>query len=111
MKAVIHFLYKNQDKSTLFYNKNASDYSVKDFLITNDRGLNKGLFKQFEQIFYFNGELNIVDSTTSVLVFLKQMGYTSVCIKDSKTKQDGLEFKSIEELISHFSVVNDILKV
>lgn len=113
MNAVIHILYKDKDisKDNLFKNKNLCDYTYKHFLLTDEINLNKTLYTGFEQIFYIKKENELTIGLLSILKFLKQLGYTEVNIINCNYKIDLNSFKNIDNLISEFSIINNIFNV
>lgn len=113
MKAVIHILYNKDDvhKNNLFCNKSFYDYTFKHFLITNECILPKTFYKNFEQIFYIKDEEPLTRSLFHLLNFIKEMGYTEVCINNCRQRINSIDSKSVEELIKNFSVIIDVIDV
>lgn len=113
MKAIVHILYKDRDtnKNNLFKNKNLCDYTYKHFLVTNESDLKKLIYKDFEQIFYIKEEVSLTVSLTSILKFLKQFGYTEININNCNNEINLTDIKNVDELITNFSVINNIINV
>jgi hypothetical protein len=113
MKAVVHILYKDKDanKNNLFKHKNLCEYIYKHFLVTNECDLKKTIYKDFEQIFHIKEETSLTASLTSILKFLKQFGYTEIIINNCNDEFNLTDIKNVDELITNFSVINNIINV
>lgn len=113
MKAIVHILYKDieENKNNLFKNKNLCDYTYKHFLLTDEINLNKTLYGGFEQLFYLKNENELIISLLPMLRFLKQFGYTDIILSNCNCEIELNSFKNIDELISNFSIINNIFNV
>lgn len=113
MNAVIHLL-KNENfidnSENLFYNKSFYHTTFKNFIITDVKLLNKKIFLDFEQIFF---KKNIdLKSIIDVLKMLEELNYDHVLIINSNEKQEKNNFLlNINELLNHFSVIDNIFEL
>lgn len=114
MKVVVHILYQNEQTGVnLFKNKNLFTHDIKHVVITDYTDLNKNIFKDFEQVFYYKTQQDLYQGITNVIDFLKSVNYTEIILSNSNkllTNQD-LNFLTIDELIGQLSIVNNIVNI
>lgn len=111
MNAIIHVLYQDfKDNNNLIQNLSLFDYTHNHFIITDIRNLNKNLYKNIEQIFYFSSN-NFITYIKNILLFLKEIGYTSVKLCNSTINYSNLNLEDIDVLTNKLAVIDDIFHI
>lgn len=109
MKAIVHLLYEDsKENNNLIQNLELFDYTHHHFIVTDIKNLNRNIYTSINQIFYFPQKNDSFVSLKNVVRFLKEIGYTSAKICNSKlTYNNNLE--NIDMLLYNLSVVDNIV--
>jgi hypothetical protein len=111
MKCVLHTVF-NDDLNTLFKNKSFFEFEIKHFLTTNYKNINENVFKQFEQIFYFKNKDDFKNQIKNIILYFNTFGYDEIYVsKTSIINPDQIVFVRTDDLLKHFTVINNIVNI
>lgn len=112
MNAVIHLVFKDSYENDNFLkNLDIFDFTHTHFIITDIKNLNKTVYSNIEQIFYFNQKKECFLYLKNILSFLKEVGYVNAKICNSNNLLQTNSLDSIDELNSKLAIINDIIEI
>jgi len=111
MKAVIHFIFEEDEDNFIEDNQKLIDCEPKEFIITDKPNLPKSIYNKIEHIFYFNNKKICLKSVNQIINYLELFNYKQILLMNvnKKYNNDELIFTELSKVKEQFSVINSIL--
>lgn len=111
MKAVIYFVFNDNEENYIEDIQKQLTYDVKQFMITDIKNPNKLIYSKIENIFYFRDMTSCLNNLTDILNYLEIFNYKQVMLLNPNKSYESnqLIYKDILIVKEEFAVVNNIL--
>lgn len=111
MKAVIYFVFNDNEENYIEDIQKQLTYDVKQFMITDIKNPKKSIYSKIENIFYFRDMTSCLNNLTDILNYLEIFNYKQVMLLNPNKSYESnqLIYKDILIVKEEFAVVNNIL--